>query len=72
MDKKNTNFGGFSSALLRENFKQQWYVPALLFILYFLSGIFPVLMMNLTTPIFDRYLRPRVFSKPSWFREVEE
>ena len=34
--------------------------------------IFPVLMMNLTTPIFDRYLRPRVFSKPSWFREVEE
>ena len=33
--------------------------------------IFPVLMMNLTTPIFDRYLRPRVFSKPSWFREVE-
>ena len=46
MDKKNTNFGGFSSALLRENFKQQWYVPALLFILYFLSGIFPVLMMD--------------------------
>ena len=41
MDKKNTNFGGISSALLRENFKQQWYVPALLFILYFLSGIFP-------------------------------
>lgn len=34
--------------------------------------IFPVLMMNLTTPIFDRYLRPRVFSKSSWFREVEE
>ena len=46
MDKKNTNFGGISSALLRENFKQQWYVPALLFILYFLSGIFPVLMMD--------------------------
>ena len=33
--------------------------------------IFPVLMMNMTTPIFNRYLRPRVFSKPSWFREVE-
>ncbi len=49
MDKKNTNFGGFSSALLRENFKQQWYVPALLFILYFLSGIFPVLMMDRET-----------------------
>ena len=34
--------------------------------------IFPVLMMNMTTPIFDRYLRPRVFSKASWFREVEK
>jgi len=42
MDKNRTNFGGFSSALFRENFKQHWYVPALLFILYFLSGIFPV------------------------------
>ncbi len=46
MDKNRTNFGGFSSALFRENFKQHWYVPALLFILYFLSGIFPVLMMD--------------------------
>ena len=34
--------------------------------------VFPVLMMNMTTPIFNRYLRPRVFSKASWFREVEE
>lgn len=34
--------------------------------------IFPVLMMNMTTPVFDRYLRPRVFSKASWFREVEK
>lgn len=34
--------------------------------------IFPVLMMNMTTPIFDHYLRPRAFSKPSWYREVDE
>lgn len=34
--------------------------------------IFPVLMMNMTTPIFDRYLRPRVFSKTAWHREVEK
>jgi len=34
--------------------------------------VFPVLMMNMTTPIFDHYLRPRAFSKPSWYREVEE
>jgi len=34
--------------------------------------VFPVLMMNMTTPIFDRYLRPRAFSKGSWFREVEK
>ncbi|MBP5417843.1 MAG: RnfABCDGE type electron transport complex subunit D [Clostridiales bacterium] len=34
--------------------------------------VFPILMMNMTTPIFDRYIRPRVFSKASWFREVKE
>ncbi|MBO4687869.1 MAG: RnfABCDGE type electron transport complex subunit D [Clostridiales bacterium] len=34
--------------------------------------IFPVLMMNMTTPIFDHYLRPRAFSKTSWYREVDE
>ena len=46
MDKKKSNFGGISPALLRENFRQLWFIPALLFILYFLSGIFPVLMMD--------------------------
>ena len=46
MDKKTNNFGGISSALLRENFRQLWFMPALLFILYFLAGIFPILMMN--------------------------
>lgn len=46
MDKRKIGFGGLSSALLKENFKQQWYVTALLFILYFLSGIFPVLMID--------------------------
>lgn len=34
--------------------------------------IFPVLMMNMITPVFDRYLRPRVFSKTAWHREVEK
>lgn len=33
--------------------------------------IFPVLMMNMTTPIFDRYIRPQAFSKSSWYREVK-
>ncbi|MBO4928113.1 MAG: RnfABCDGE type electron transport complex subunit D [Clostridiales bacterium] len=34
--------------------------------------VFPVLMMNMTTPIFDHYLRPRAFSRTSWFREVQK
>lgn len=34
--------------------------------------IFPILMMNMFTPIFDFYIRPRAFSKKSWFREVEK
>ena len=33
--------------------------------------VFPVLMMNMTTPIFDRYIRPQAFSKSSWFKEVK-
>ena len=46
MEKKNRYFGGISSALLKENFRQQWFIPALLFILYLISGIFPILMMD--------------------------
>lgn len=33
--------------------------------------VFPVLMMNMTTPIFDHYFRPQAFSKSSWYREVK-
>lgn len=33
--------------------------------------IFPILMMNMTTPIFDYYIRPQPFSKNSWYREVK-
>ncbi len=39
-------FGGLSSKLLKENFRQQWYLPLLLFILYFLAGIFPLLVLG--------------------------
>lgn len=34
--------------------------------------IYPVLMMNALTPVFDYYIRPRAFSKASWFREVDK
>lgn len=34
--------------------------------------VYPVLMMNALTPVFDYYFRPRAFSKSSWYREVEE
>ena len=34
--------------------------------------IFPTLMMNMLTPIFDFYLKPRAFSKKTWLREVEK
>ncbi|MBR3058147.1 MAG: RnfABCDGE type electron transport complex subunit D [Clostridiales bacterium] len=34
--------------------------------------IYPVLLMNILTPVFDYYIRPRAFSKTSWFREVEK
>lgn len=33
--------------------------------------IFPVLMMNMMTPILDHYFRPQAFSKSSWYREKE-
>lgn len=31
------------------------------------ATIFPVLIMNLTTPILDFYIRPRIFAKQFWF-----
>ncbi|MBP5492863.1 MAG: RnfABCDGE type electron transport complex subunit D [Clostridiales bacterium] len=34
--------------------------------------IFPILMMNMVTPIFDYYIRPRAFSHGEWFKEVEK
>ena len=33
-----------SPALIRENFKLCWYVPALAFLLYFFAGIFPIIL----------------------------
>ena len=33
-----------SSALILENMKRYWYVPALSFLIYFMSGIFPILI----------------------------
>ncbi len=37
-----------------------------------MAMICPILMMNLMTPIFDYYFRPRAFSKSHWFKEVEK
>ena len=34
--------GGFSGALAKENLKRQWYLPVIIFMLYFLTGIFPL------------------------------
>ena len=41
---KNKGILGVSSALIRENFKLCWYVPALAFLLYFFAGIFPIIL----------------------------
>ena len=38
--------GGFSGALAKENLKRQWYLPVIIFMLYFLTGIFPLLFLN--------------------------
>ena len=37
-----------------------------------MAMVYPILMMNLMTPIFDYYFRPRAFSKSHWFKEVEK
>lgn len=41
---KNKGILGVSSALIRENFKLCWYLPALAFLLYFFAGIFPIIL----------------------------
>lgn len=41
---KNKGILGISPALIRENFKLCWYVPALAFLLYFFAGIFPIIL----------------------------
>ena len=46
MRNKGTFMGGFSGALLKENLKRQWYLPLIIFMLYFLSGIFPLLFLG--------------------------
>ena len=40
----NKGISGVSPALIRENFKLCWYVPALAFLLYFFAGIFPIIL----------------------------
>ncbi|HOO61934.1 MAG TPA: RnfABCDGE type electron transport complex subunit D [Bacillota bacterium] len=37
-----------------------------------LGMVFPVLMMNMITPIFDFYIRPRVFGKQQWYEKKGE
>ncbi len=46
MKNKGTFMGGVSTALMKENFRRQWYLPVLIFVLYFLSGIFPLLFLK--------------------------
>lgn len=46
MKNKGTFMGGVSMALMKENFRRQWYLPVLIFVLYFLSGIFPLLFLK--------------------------
>lgn len=41
---KNKNVFSISPALLRENLKLCWYLPALAFVLYFFAGIFPIII----------------------------
>ena len=46
MKNNGTFMGGVSTALMKENFRRQWYLPVLIFVLYFLSGIFPLLFLK--------------------------
>lgn len=41
---RNKGIFSVSPALIRENFKLCWYVPALAFLLYFFAGIFPIIL----------------------------
>lgn len=34
--------------------------------------VYPILIMNLLTPVFDYYFRPRAFSKSNWYKEVQK
>lgn len=42
--KTKNNYFGVSKALMLENFKLHWYLPVIIFALYFLSGIFPLII----------------------------
>ena len=42
--KSMTLYSSFSLPLIRENFRRFWAIPALSFLLYFLSGVFPILI----------------------------
>lgn len=53
---KNKGIFSVSPALIRENFKLCWYVPALAFLLYFFAGIFPIILNLSDTSIIARYI----------------
>ena len=42
--KNKNNYFGFSKALMLEDIKLHWYLPAIIFSMYFLSGIFPLII----------------------------
>ena len=53
---RNKGIFSVSPALIRENFKLCWYVPALSFLLYFFAGIFPIILNLSDTSIIARYI----------------
>lgn len=53
---RNKGIFSVSPALIRENFKLCWYVPALAFLLYFFAGIFPIILNLSDTSIIARYI----------------
>ena len=56
MQMRNKGIFSVSPALIRENFKLCWYVPALAFLLYFFAGIFPIILNLSDTSIIARYI----------------
>lgn len=53
---KNKNYFSLSWPLVRECFRMYWYIPALSFVMYFFSGIFPILSNLKHIPEMEYYV----------------